>query len=98
MVILLAGFVCGCQSSRATQTESEGGWRPLPLVNNGKVDPSWVQVGWGGFVADDGALRSAPDPKHEEARRAVLEMEKVDIHIASAGCGWAIAARRGFWT
>jgi len=35
----------------------------LPLVADGKVDPSWVQISWGGFVADDGTLRTAPDPK-----------------------------------
>src|SRR5947207_3741361 len=63
MIVLLVALVSGCQSSRGTQTKSERGWRPLPLVNNGKVDPSWVQVGWGGFVADDGTLRTAPDPK-----------------------------------
>src|SRR5436853_4189934 len=63
MVILLAGFVCGCQSPGGPQARSEGGWRALPLVSDGNVDPSWVQVGWGGFVADDGTLRTAPDPK-----------------------------------
>src|SRR5437588_6157063 len=62
-IILLAGFVCGCKSPRVTQAKSEGGWRSLPLVSDGKVDVSWVQVGWGGFVADDGTLRTAPDPK-----------------------------------
>jgi hypothetical protein len=33
------------------------------LITDGKVDPSWVHVGWGGFVVDDGALRTECDPK-----------------------------------
>jgi hypothetical protein len=39
------------------------GWRPLPLIQDGKVDPSWVQVGWGGFVVEDGCLRTDPDER-----------------------------------
>jgi hypothetical protein len=38
-------------------------WRPLPLITDGKVDPNWVHVGWGGFVVDDGALRTEPAAK-----------------------------------
>src|SRR2546421_12783157 len=63
IVALLTTFVCGCQSPGGTQAKSEGGWRALPLVNNGKGDPSWVQVGWGGFGAGDGNLGPAPQPK-----------------------------------
>jgi hypothetical protein len=33
------------------------------LVTDGKVDPAWVHVGWGGFSVDDGALRTECDPK-----------------------------------
>ena len=43
--------------------ESEPAWRPLPLITEGKVDPNWIHVGWGGFVVDDGALRTDCDPK-----------------------------------
>jgi len=35
----------------------------LPLIKDGKVDPSWVQVGWGGFAVDDGSLRTECDEK-----------------------------------
>jgi hypothetical protein len=35
----------------------------VPLIADGKVDANWVHVGWGGFVVDNGALRTAPDPK-----------------------------------
>jgi hypothetical protein len=42
---------------------AEAAWRQLPLITNGKVDPNWVHTGWGGFVVDDGALRTECDPK-----------------------------------
>ena len=42
---------------------AEGNWRPLPLISNGKVDPSWVQVGYGRFIVDDGAIRTDPAPE-----------------------------------
>lgn len=38
-------------------------WRSLGLSTDGKVDPAWTQVGWGGFVAEEGMLRTAPDPR-----------------------------------
>ena len=40
-----------------------GGWRSLPLIKDGKVDPAWVQVGWGAFAVEDGTLRTEPDEK-----------------------------------
>src|SRR5687767_1726785 len=42
---------------------SSAGWRTLPLITNGKIDASWAHVGRGGFVVDDGALRTECDPK-----------------------------------
>src|SRR5205814_890987 len=39
------------------------GWRSLPLVTEGKVDPAWVQVGYGHFAVEDGTLRTEPDEK-----------------------------------
>jgi hypothetical protein len=41
----------------------EPGWRALPLIANGRVDEGWSHVGWGGFVVDDGALRTECSPK-----------------------------------
>lgn len=41
----------------------DDGWRSLPLVKDGKVDPAWVLVGYGGFVVEDGGLRTEPDEK-----------------------------------
>ena len=43
--------------------EPPSGWRSLPLVTDGKVDPAWTQVGWGGFAVDDGSLRTECDEK-----------------------------------
>lgn len=39
------------------------GWRTLPLISTGKIDPAWKQVDWGGSVVDSGALRTHPDPR-----------------------------------
>jgi hypothetical protein len=39
------------------------GWRALPLIQGRKVHPGWVQVGWGGFVVEDGSLRTECDEK-----------------------------------
>src|SRR5262245_45549144 len=47
----------------AAESKTEPVWRTLPLITDGKVDPGWTHVGWGGFVVDDGALRTECDPK-----------------------------------
>jgi hypothetical protein len=47
----------------AAESTSELAWQSLPLITDGKADPNWVHVGWGGFVVDDGALRTECDPK-----------------------------------
>jgi hypothetical protein len=43
--------------------EKERPWRPLPLIKDGKVDASWAQIGWGGFVVDGDSLRAECDEK-----------------------------------
>jgi hypothetical protein len=63
MIIRIASFACTLLVLHGADSASEPAWRPLPLITGGKVDPSWVHVGWGGFVADDGALRTECDPK-----------------------------------
>ncbi len=35
----------------------------LPLIEGGKIHSSWGQVGWGGFVVDQGALRTECDER-----------------------------------
>ena len=41
----------------------QANWRTLPLVVDGKIDAAWKHVGWGGFVADQGAARTDVDPR-----------------------------------
>jgi len=59
-MIALAG---ACAQFLAGQAQAEPAWRTVPLITAGKVDPSWVHVGYGGFVVDDGTLRTECDPK-----------------------------------
>jgi hypothetical protein len=43
--------------------ESADGWRALPLIKDGKVDPAWVHIGYGAFGIEDGALRTDSDAR-----------------------------------
>ena len=47
----------------AAESTSERPWRSLPLIADSKLNPDWVHIGWGGFVVDNGALRTECDPK-----------------------------------
>ena len=58
LLALALAFAGGASFLRGAETEP--GWRALPLVTDGKVDPNWVHVGWGGFVVDEGVLRTDP--------------------------------------
>jgi hypothetical protein len=63
LTVLIAAFPLGSPLLHGAASTSEPAWRALPLVTNGKVDPSWVHVGWGGFVVEDGTLRTDPAAK-----------------------------------
>ena len=63
IIIFNAAFACSLPILHGAESNSEPAWRPLPLITKGKVDSSWVHLGWGGFVVDDGALRTECDPK-----------------------------------
>src|SRR5438552_16552221 len=63
LFLLAATFASVPACIRGADATSEPAWRPLPLITHGKVDPSWVHTGSGGFVVDDGALRTECDPK-----------------------------------
>jgi hypothetical protein len=56
-------FACSLPVLHGAEPTSEPAWRALPLITAGQVNPNWVQVGWGGFVVDDGTLRTEPDSK-----------------------------------
>jgi hypothetical protein len=62
-IVLVAAFACTFPLLRGAESKSEPAWRPLPLITDGKVDRGWVHLGWGGFVVDDGALRTECDSK-----------------------------------
>ena len=42
---------------------ADDGWKKLPLTKDGKGDPAWVHIGYGGWIVDDGALRTDPAPE-----------------------------------
>jgi hypothetical protein len=53
-----------CAGSTASADDApRDGWRTLPFVKAGKVDPRWVQIGYGGFAVEDGSLRTDCDEK-----------------------------------
>jgi len=58
IAISIAMFADRSTSLRSAEPKSETPWRTLSLITDGKVDPNWVHVGWGGFVVDDGAIRT----------------------------------------
>ena len=53
---MVFGLALAC---REEANAEEPAWRLLPLIADGKVAEGWCQVGWGGFVVEDGALRTA---------------------------------------
>jgi len=62
-IVLVALITLSSQTLYGAEPKAEPAWRALPLITDGKLDPGWTQVGWGGFVVDDGALRTECDPK-----------------------------------
>jgi hypothetical protein len=63
---LLLGMVASISlfaPARGADLKAEGPWRRLPLVTDGKIDANWVHVGYGGFVVDEGALRTECVPQ-----------------------------------
>lgn len=63
LIFLMGAFRFAVPLLPAAESSTEPAWRALPLIKDGKVDPSWVHVGWGGFVVDDGTLRTECAPK-----------------------------------
>ena len=62
-IFVVATMACALVGGRGAESKSHDGWRALPLIKNGKVDPNWVHVGYGGFSVDNGTLRTECDPK-----------------------------------
>jgi hypothetical protein len=60
---VLAFIFTGLSVFGAESKPSTSGWRQLPLIKDGKIDPNWVHVGYGGFVVENDTLKTACDPK-----------------------------------
>jgi hypothetical protein len=43
--------------------KGEDRWRSLPLIEKGNVAKDWTHLGWGGFAAQDGSLRTECVPE-----------------------------------
>src|SRR5262245_42809960 len=63
IIIVVMMFAYGFSSTHAAESNSESAWRSLPLITDGRVDPAWIHLGWGGFVVDGDAVRTECDPK-----------------------------------
>jgi hypothetical protein len=61
--VIIAAFTCAATALRSAESTSGPAWRALPLITDGKVDANWEHTGWGGFVVDNGALRTDCDPR-----------------------------------
>src|SRR5688500_18575643 len=59
--------VCGvlfvASSVFAASAADEASWRKIPLIQNGKVAPDWVFVGYGHMAIEGDALRTEPAPE-----------------------------------
>jgi hypothetical protein len=61
-LLLIIGTSAGAGATGKDE-QHQPPWRALPLLDGGKVHESWTQIGWGGFVADQGSLRTECDEK-----------------------------------
>jgi hypothetical protein len=61
--LLLSTGACAIPVAFGAESKAEATWRALPLITDGKVDPNWVHLGYGGFSVDNGTLRTDCDPK-----------------------------------
>jgi hypothetical protein len=61
--VTAATFMFSSAVSHGAEPKSDAAWRSLPLITDGKVDTNWIHVGWGGFIVDEGVLRTEPSPK-----------------------------------
>jgi len=61
--IACAVFLTACATRNGAERAPTTDWRALPLIQNGQIDSAWGHTGWGGFVVEEGALKTAPDPR-----------------------------------
>ena len=61
--VFATACLCALTNLQGAESKNEPAWRSLPLISGNKVDPDWVQVGWGGFIVEEGVLRTDPAAK-----------------------------------
>ena len=66
--IIIAACLVGvvsiaARSAAGVDDQPAGEWRTLPLIQDAKVHPAWVHIGYGEFVVDDGSLRTESSEK-----------------------------------
>ena len=55
--IMAAGLLIAGRTRRSELEDAAA------VVVDGKIDPAWKQVDWGGFIVDQGMARTQPDPR-----------------------------------
>jgi hypothetical protein len=63
LVQTAAVVICQATQPGGSKPSMANPWRSLPLTKDGRIDPAWAQVGWGGFAVDGGALRTECDDR-----------------------------------
>jgi len=67
IALLMLALTGACAADRKDEAKAESNdshaWRSLPLITAGKIDPAWKHTGFGGFVVEDGTLRTHCDPR-----------------------------------
>jgi hydrogenase maturation factor len=58
LLALLSAHTPAQQARRTVADQPSNRWRTLPLIQDGKVHPDWVHIGYGGFAIDEGTLRT----------------------------------------
>ena len=64
-ILLFLALCCSIMPIHAGDDDppKAGLWRALPLIENGRIAGGWTHIGWGGFVVEDGSLRTECDAK-----------------------------------
>lgn len=52
-----------CIAFPSPEAAAADGWRKLPLITRGRLDRNWVHIGHGGWVVEDGTLKTQPAAK-----------------------------------
>lgn len=60
-LLILAASAGVFVSSAEPKVEPE--WRNIPLIKDGKLNPDWVQIGYGSMAIDGDTIRTEPAPQ-----------------------------------